>query len=50
MCLVPTKEREEKYGWNYEKVRTGWHASGDYETLHGAEDYFLPRDLCAANN
>lgn len=50
MCLVPTKERKEKFGWNYEKVRTGWHASGDYETLHGAEDYFLPRDLCKVDD
>ena len=26
-------------------VRTGWSASGDYETLSTAERYFLPRDL-----
>lgn len=49
ICLVPTKERKEKCGWNYEKTRIGWHASGDYETLHMAEDYFLPRDLCKAD-
>ncbi len=45
ICLVPTKEREQRYGWNKEKVRTGWFADGDYESLRTAEDYFLPRDL-----
>lgn len=37
-CAVPTIERE-RYG------ETGWHTIGDYETLKGAEDYFLPREL-----
>ena len=37
-CAVPTKERE----W-YEK--TGWRTCGDYCTMKGAEDYFLPREL-----
>lgn len=45
MCLVPTKEREERYGWNMEKLRIGWFADGDYESLCTAEEYFLPRDL-----
>lgn len=45
ICLVPTKEREERYGWHNEKVRTGWFADGDYEYLCSAEEYFLPRDL-----
>lgn len=44
-CCVPTKERQESYGWNKEKVRTGWFADGDYESLRVAETYFLPRDL-----
>ena len=45
MCLIPTKERDEVSSWDNEKVRTGWFADGDYESLHIAEDYFLPRDL-----
>lgn len=45
ICLVPTQEREQPYGWDYEKVRTGWFADGDYESLRTAETYFLPRDL-----
>ena len=45
VCLVPTREREDRYGWNNEKIRTGWFADGDYETLCTAEDYYLPRDL-----
>ena len=45
ICCVPTKERQESYGWNKEKVRTGWFADGDYESLRVAETYFLPRDL-----
>ena len=44
-CLAKTKEREEQYGWNDEKTRTGWAADGDYVTLRGAERYYLPRDL-----
>ena len=45
ICLVPTEEHEETYGWNQEKVRTGWLADGDYESLRTAEAYFLNRDL-----
>lgn len=45
ICLVPTAEHEEIYGWNDEKVRIGWTAVGDYETMCTAEDYYLPRDL-----
>ena len=45
ICLVPTKEREERYGWNNEEIRAGWFADGDYVTLRTAEDYYLPRDL-----
>ena len=45
ICMVPTKEREEKYGWNNENTRTGWFADGDYEYLRVAEDYYLPRDI-----
>ena len=37
-CAVPTKERK-----LYDK--TGWCTRGDYNTLRGAEDYFLPREL-----
>ena len=44
-CLVPTREREDRYGWNDEKVRIGWFTDGDYESLCTAEDYYLPRDL-----
>ena len=45
VCLVPTRERKERYGWNNEKIRTGWFADGDYESLCTAEEYYLPRDL-----
>lgn len=44
-CLVPTTEREERYGRNKEKRRAGWNAIGDYRTRRVAEDYYLPRDL-----
>ena len=39
LCLVPTEEYEETYGWNHEKKRTVWRTVGDYETMHIAEDY-----------
>lgn len=45
ICLVPTKEREERYGWHDEKVQTGWFADGDYESFCTAEAYFLPKNL-----
>ena len=45
ICLVPTEEREDFYGWNYNKKRVGWFADGDYETMHTAEDYALFRNL-----
>ena len=45
VCLVPTKEREDRFGWHKGNVRTGWFTDGDYEYLCTAEDYFLPRDL-----
>ena len=45
VCLVPTRERKERYGWNNEKIRTGWFADGDYESLCTAEEYYLPGDL-----
>lgn len=49
LCLVPTAEREERYGRNNEKKRIGWNATGDYETTRIAEDYYLPRDLVQNN-
>lgn len=45
ICLVPTIEREDSYGWNNEKTRIGWTADGDYETMNIAEEYYLPRNL-----
>ena len=45
ICLVPTKEREEVYGWSDEKIEVGWFASGDYETMSVAEDFELYRDM-----
>lgn len=45
ICLVPTVEREETYGRNDEKIRKGWFADGDYDTLHTAEKYSLYRDM-----
>ena len=45
ICLVPTVEREQTYGWNKEKTRKGWFADGDYETMHTAEEYSLYREL-----
>ena len=44
ICLVPTKEREDRYGWNNENILTGWFADGDYETLCTAECFRLTRD------
>ena len=49
ICLVPTDEQEEKYGWNNENTRVGWYAVGDYETMHTAETYYMPRDLIGNN-
>ena len=39
ICLIPTREREDQHRWNNEKIRTGWFADGDYESLCTAEDY-----------
>ena len=33
ICLAPTIERDQRYGWDNEKIRTGWFADGDYESL-----------------
>lgn len=48
-CLVPTKEREQRYAWNKDKLCTGWSADGDYESLCTAERFFVPRDLVTDN-
>ena len=45
ICLVPTVERKETYGWNDEKTRLGWFADGDYESLHTAERYSLHKEF-----
>lgn len=45
ICLVPTEEREDVYGWSNEKTRMGWFAEGDYERMHTAEMYCMIRDL-----
>lgn len=45
ICLVPTVERKQTYGWHNENIRLGWFADGDYETLHTAERYALYRDM-----
>ena len=50
ICLVPTVEREETYGWNHENKRKGWFADGDDETLHTAERYSLYRELIKGNS
>lgn len=42
ICAVPSKERTIS-GYGY--TRTGWFADMDYDTLKGAEEYFLPKDL-----
>lgn len=47
-CMIPTREREYEYNWG-RKTRLGWCADGDYETLKGAEEYFLARDLIGEN-
>lgn len=49
ICLVPTVEREEAYGWHGEKIRQGWFADGDYETMRTAEEYALYRDMIDEN-
>lgn len=38
ICIVPTEER--MYCGKF-----GWRTTGDYITLKGAEDYFLPKEL-----
>ena len=43
-CLVKSEEREEAYGWNND-IQIGWETVGDYNYLHTAEDYYLPRNL-----
>ena len=45
VCLVPTVEREETYGWNNEEKRIGWIAEGDYKTMRTAEDFALFRGM-----
>lgn len=45
-CLVRTKEHEFSYGWNNEKKKVGWEASGDYETLKTAEWHFFSKRSC----
>lgn len=42
ICAVRSKEREMNFR-GYKKL--GWCADMDYDTLDGAEEYFLPRDL-----
>ncbi len=46
MCLTPTVERDVEMGiWSNKRIRRGWMADGDYETMHEAEDYCLWRDM-----
>lgn len=45
ICLVRSKERTKKYGWNQEKSYTGWSADGDYIYMNTAERHSLPNDL-----
>ena len=45
MCMVHSGEIEERYGWNGEYTRLGWHTIGDMYTLRCAEDQFMPRTL-----
>lgn len=45
ICLVPTREREKRYGYNEENARIGWFACGDYDVMGTAEEYALYRDL-----
>lgn len=47
ICLVHTKEREERCGWRGEEVRIGWETIGDCESLRTAEDYGLSRNFIA---
>lgn len=42
-CIVPTMEQESVSVFG--KPRTGWAATGDYETMKMAEEYFFPKDL-----
>lgn len=45
MCLAPTVERDVELGrWSEKRIRRGWMANGDYETMHCAEEYCLWRD------
>lgn len=36
ICIVRTEEQDDGCGWN---------ATGDYNTMHTAENYFMPRDI-----
>ena len=36
ICIVRTEEQGDGCGWN---------ATGDYNTMHTAENYFMPRDI-----
>lgn len=43
------QRREETYGWHNERTKIGWETSGDYETMHTAEAYYMPKDLLGNN-
>ena len=49
-CMVPTVEREDRWGWPHEKIRTGWFSIGDYDRLRTAEEYHLLRDLVSEDD
>ncbi|MCI7067108.1 MAG: hypothetical protein MR953_05780 [Butyrivibrio crossotus] len=49
ICLVRTEEQENKSIWNPDKTKVGWNTIGDYDTMHIAENYYLPRDLVEDN-
>ncbi|MDD5833458.1 MAG: hypothetical protein PUC98_08270, partial [Clostridiales bacterium] len=45
-CLVRTDERTDRLERDgHEVVKCGWRTSGDYETMHSGESYYLPRTL-----
>lgn len=46
-CLTRTKEKSERYGWNNDKVWTGWSTVGNYNDLTHAEEYSLSKNLVA---
>lgn len=49
ICLIRTEEQEDRDEWNPNKTKIGWNTIGDYDNMHVAENYYLPRDIVEDN-